>query len=481
MIKNQLILFGAGKNGISALKKYKLKNIAYFCDNSTQKQGTIINGVFVISFEKMLSLYHEGYTIMVTPSDNVCMIGQLELNGVYDYLIFRDNNIRFPLQSLEEEEKKYASGNSILDDLVAKTEENDLLNDISCFAQLSLKALKMHKESDLILAYRGIGKGESYFYGNLQSLIHYAGIKETEIKYYPVVSHQGCMLLYTTSFQYKSAVIMQGEYYKNKIHQRAPYVPVFSIGPYIHYVEGIYSADKLKKEKEKYGKTLLVFLPHTIESIERKYSRQAFIDNVLWEYSDRFQSIWCCVYWADINNPICEYMEKKGIHIVSAGFRFDHQFNRRLKTILELSDAVVVGDIGTFVAYALYMGKPVGRIEIDNKNPIFISESRSALEKKLQMLDQEVYETQFYKIFSREIKNTDEQKQWMNKICGFDQIKDAEYIQKIFDITKDIWQQCGGDLFQYPEAVRKVYSTYDKYMEFNKMAILKAAVGAYID
>ena len=481
MTKQQLILFGAGKNGISALKKYKIENIAYFCDNSIQKQGTILNGVTIISFNEMLKLYHKGYTIMVTPRDNACMIGQLELNGVYDYLIFHDDNLRFPLQSSEDDKKVYDSGNEILDYFVVETEKYDLLNDVSGFAHLSLEALKMNQESNLILNYCGIGKGESYYYGNLQSLVQYAGIKDKEIKYYPIVSHHGCMLLYFTSFLYKSAVIMQGEYYKKKIHQRAPYVPVFSIGPYIHYVEGIYSAPKLKKEKEKNGKTLLVFLPHTIENIERLYSRQAFIDNVLQEYSSRFQSIWCCVYWADINNSICEYMEKKGIHIVSAGFRFDPQFNRRLKTIIELSDAVVVGDIGTFVAYALYLKKPIARIDIDDKKTIFLSEVQSELERKLQMLDQESYEKQFYKIFNNDIKSTEVQKQWMNEISGFDQIKDKNYIQKIFEISKDIWKQCDGDSFLYPEAVRQVYNIYDENAEIKKMAILKSAVGAYID
>lgn len=236
MVKSQLILFGAGKNGISALKKYKSENIAFFCDNSIEKQGTTINGIAIISFDEMLALYRKGYKIMVTPLDNAYMIGQLEMNGVYDYLNFSDDNIRYPLEIIEHEEKRYAAENKILDYFVAETEKGNLLNDTFDFAKLSLKALKMNKENNLILNYRGIGKGESHYYGNLLNLVQYAGIKEIEKKYYPIVSHQGCMLLYTPSFQYKSAVVMQGEYYKKKIHERAPYVPVFSIGPYIHYV-----------------------------------------------------------------------------------------------------------------------------------------------------------------------------------------------------------------------------------------------------
>lgn len=400
MKKNQLILFGAGKNGLFALEKYGPEHIAFFCDNSKEKQGTKIAGIIVISFEEMVSFYRKGYTIMVTPVNYAYMVGQLEMEGIFDYLIFRDERLRFPLYNLKNEEK-YDYNNKMLDDFVAKSRSADLLKDISSFVQLAEEALKMYKEEKIILYYLGMRNSESDLYGNLQAIMQYAEIPDKDKKYFPIISHAGCMLLYTPTFLYKSAVIMQGEYYKRKIHERAPYVPVFSIGPYIHYVQGIYNSEQLKKEKERIGKMLLIFLPHSIESAKREYNRYVFIDNILNEYESKFQSIWCCIYWADINKSICEYAESNGIHVVTAGFRFDVEFNRRLKTILELSDAVVVGDVGTFVAYALYMGKPIGRVNISNKETIQIKEAKSDIERKLQMKDEESYEKAFYKIFTK--------------------------------------------------------------------------------
>lgn len=481
MKNNQLILFGAGGNGILALEKYGASNIAYFCDNCEEKQGDNISGITVISFKDMIEFYHKGYVIMVTPVDNAYMIGQLELEGIYDYLIFHNEQSRFYFENHSEYERIHFFENSILDSLVSRTHNLDLLSDISEFKQLSEEALKINREKDVSLSHYRISGGESGYYGNLQCLMQYAKIPENEAKFFPTVSHQGCMLLYTPSFQYKSAVIMQGVYYKRKIHERAPYVPVFSVGPYIHYAKGIYTEERLKKKKREIGKMLLIFLPHSIERQERAYDKYLFIDDVLKEYGDIFQSIWCCVYWADINNSICEYAENKGIHIVTAGFRFDTKFNMRLKTILELADAVVIGDIGTFVAYALYMGKPIGRIDINNRKTIIDNQVRSDFERKLQRIDEEVYEASFYTIFTKELKNTNEQKEWIKEVNGFDQIKSSEYIKKIFQISKDIWIQCEGDLFRYPEAIRIVYSLYARGFEWDKMSILKEAVGAYVD
>ncbi len=477
MRKNKLILFGAGRNGILALKRYGIGNVAYFCDNLKEKHGTTIEGIQVIPFDEMIDFYRDGYIIMVTPTFNTYLIGQLELEGIKDYLIFKNEEIRFPFRE-KNEDFKYE--NSILDKLVEESSKIDMLTDISEFAKIAKEALRMNREENLMLMYRGI-KGESDFYGNLQAIIKYAGIYETDRKYFPIVSHQDCMPIYTPAFEYKSAVIMSGKYYRKKIHERAPYVPVFSIGPYIYYADGIYSQQKLKTVKEKIGRMLLAFLPHSVENVQRNYNRNGFIDSLIAEYKRQFESIWLCVYWADINDPVCKYAEDIGIHVVTAGFRFDSKFDERLKTILELSDAVVCGDIGTFIAYSLLMKKPIGRLNISNNDTITDGELKLDLERKLQLTnDYKTFTKDFYILFDKELKIAEEQINWMNDVCGFNQIRDKEYIKDIFDISKDIWEMCKYDLQKYPEAIRKVYSTYDVNYIFNKMAILNEAVGSYV-
>lgn len=480
-MNGKLILFGAGNNGIAALKKYGMENIVCFCDNSKEKQGMYISGIKVIPFDEMISLYHKGCVIMITPTNHAFMIGLLEQEGVYDYLIFHHNLMQFPLKNAEEDEKKYAIDNQMLDDFVVKSEEYNLLEDISGFAKLSAEILKVNRGRKQILAYYGF-IGESGYYGNLHALIDYAALSREDIKYFPVVSHQDCQPLYTPAFQYKSAVIMSGEYYKKRIHDRVPYVPVFVVGPYIHYAKGIYDKERLKEEKKKNGTLLLAFLPHTIENVQRPYNRMQFIDSILQEYGARFQSIWCCVYWTDVNDSVCEYAESKGIHIVTAGFRFDSKFNQRLKTILELADAVVCGDIGTFIAYALFMGKPIGRLGISNNATIIDGELESNLERNMQLTDDyKEFSKKFYLLFNSELKNNGHQREWMNGVSGFNKIRDAGYLRNVSEISKDIWNQCNGNMDRYPNAVKEVYAIYDKRYEFNKMAMLKDAVGAYLD
>ncbi|MCI8799489.1 MAG: hypothetical protein HFH88_06695 [Lachnospiraceae bacterium] len=369
----------------------------------------------------------------------------------------------------------------MLDTLVEKSRELDLLSDVSKFSKLSIEAMKMSKERNFFLAYHGRHM-ESDFYGNIHALMKYAGIPLKEKKYFPIVSHEGCILKCEIEFKYKSAVIIPGQYYREKIHRRAPYVPVFTTGPYIHYAESIYSRSQIEDVKKKNGRTLLIFLPHSIENIERKYRKIDFINSVFREYKSQFQSIWLCNYWVDINDPVCEYAESMGIHVVTAGFRFDPLFDCRLKSILEIADAVLCGDIGTFISYALYMGKPIGRLDISNNSTIPDLSLHLNMKKKLQInKEYRDYQKGFTNFFDTQLRNSEEQKKWMDPVSGFEQVRDKEYINHVFSISKDIWLQCEGDLFRYPEAVRKVYSLYEEQAEIYKMAILKSAVGAYID
>ena len=474
----KLILFGAGRNGMRALKKYGRERVAYFCDNDIQKQQTKIDGIPVISFDEMLKLYRDEYVIVVTPVNNAFLISQLELEEINDYLVFHDEEARFILECKEKQERCFEKENDILTKMVRESTKLDLLENTELLKKVSAEALRRNKEEDFSLFYQGFDR-EKQLYGNLQALIEYAGISECERKYFPEMTHNDAIKWYRMPFSYKSAVILSGTYYRDRIHKRAPWVPVFSIGPYIHYAGSIYNKEKIVSLKQKNGKTLLAFLPKTTEFDSKNFKREAFIDKLLGLYENSFETIWLCVYWADINDAVCEYAQKKGVHVVSAGLRWDVDFDRRLKTILELSDAIVCGDLGTFVSYAAYMQKPIGRINInDNKT---LNEKYLDDKERQIVLEDRLFVEQFNTLFDEELRITDKQKQWLNEICGFDQIRDAEYVRKIFSITQDIWIQCEGDMYYYPEAVRQVYRQYDKKMEFDKMSILRTAVGAFVE
>lgn len=476
--KKNLILFGAGNNGKLALKKYGMERVAYFCDNNPCIQGTEINEIRVISFEKMVKLHRYDYIIVVTPNNNCFMIGQLEQENIFDYLIFQSNVheiVRFDKQR----------NNSFWDDKIEyymeRCQKHDWLDDIGQLKDMTTEVLLLYKESNQIPVLSG-RLGESYYYGNLPTLYKYAGCPIENIEYAPNVCHANPSPVYSAEF-YKSAVIVSGTYYRNKIRKRYPYVPVFTVGPYIYYAENYYSSERLSETKKNIGKMLLVMLPHSLEYTERGYEKNKFIDSILMKYQEKFDSIWLCVLWVDINDPICEYAKSCGIHIISAGFRFDNMFNARLRTAIELCDALVCGDIGSFISYALCLNKRVGRVEISEEEAYWeVKELKKEIDKKIQISDEYFeYKKRFKEIFNDNLIHNEQQKAWADPLAGFDQVRSKEYMQNIFEISRDIWIESKGIMEEYPKAVRDVFFHYHMKNDMEKMVILKQAVGSYVN
>lgn len=478
--KDRLILFGAGRNGRMALKKYGRKQVAFFCDNDAKKVGGEIDGVPVVAFESMLKMHENGYVIMVTPISHAYQCEQLAKAGIDDYLIFRSEETRFPLRNGTDAENRYKDDNKRFDELVAESCRCNPLEDISSLKEAVKEAKKLYAEEKRLLGYYGFHH-ESHYYGNMEALIDYAEIAETDIPYFPIVSHADSVPVYTVDYKYQTAVIMSGIYYRDRIHRKAPWVPVFSVGPYIHYAKSVYSLEKIEKIKEKNGKTLLAFLPHSIEGHQRQYSYKIFVDGIMASYGQEFTKILLCAYWADIDSMACSYAEERGIQVVSAGFRWDSQFDRRLRTLFELADAVVCGDMGTFIPYAIYMGKPVGMINGKVEEDLYLM-VLSDMEREMGVDGEYLkFMESFNSHFHEELGAEPVYREFMNPFSGFDQIRSKEYIRNILKISKDIWMQSEGDMLRYPEAVRSVYQGYEKKGEFCKMSILRESVGAYVD
>lgn len=472
----KLILFGAGKNGELALEKIGKANVAFFCDNNKSIVGKKVKGINVVSFEKMVKLHDsEGYIIMVTPSWNGFMIGQLEEAGINDYLIFKEaQNYKIEYtndtQSFWDDKINYYT---------LKSKDEDWLQNIEPLKSMVCEIIEISRATNSVPKH-SFSNAESLFYGNLQTLCRFAGVSTGQNRHFPIICHANPSPVYTAEL-YKSAVIVSGDYYKKRINKRTPYVPVFTIGPYIHYASGFYSNEKVHEEKHKIGKMLLVMLPHSQEFISRSYEKKKYIDEVIEKYKG-FDSIWLCVYWIDINDPVCNYAQARGMRIVSAGFRFDDLFNNRLRTIIELCDAMVCGDLGTFISYALYLNKPIGRINICENKRIEEYELVKDIERQIQFSnDYWNYINTFKEVFGTELNMNKEKKEWANIMGGYNNIRTSQYLKSVFDITEELFIESQGREDMYPQAVRAVYETYYKKRDFWKMTILKDAVGNYLD
>ena len=133
---------------------------------------------------------------------------------------------------------------------------------------------------------------------------------------------------------------------------------VIKIGPYIEYAQKIYSDKIFTEEKEKNGRTLLVFPTHGIEGYSPRFDEKNFIDKIE-DIRKDFDTVIACMYFYDI---ICNHHKvymKKGYKIASAGNAAHMDFLSRLRYIIELSDAVISNGYTTGLQYAIYLEKPV--------------------------------------------------------------------------------------------------------------------------
>ena len=91
-MKEKIILFGAGKIGNEAIAYYGKNNIKYICDNNLSLQGKRIEGIEVISFEKLKGIYDE-YRIIISvlnPEAIKQIVKMLEDNNIKYYFFMDD-------------------------------------------------------------------------------------------------------------------------------------------------------------------------------------------------------------------------------------------------------------------------------------------------------------------------------------------------------------------------------------------------------
>ena len=132
---------------------------------------------------------------------------------------------------------------------------------------------------------------------------------------------------------------------------------IIPIGPYIHYAKPFLSDEEFKELKDKYGRILLVFPNHSLESegLVASYDIDEFakeIDKVAINYDSVFISL----HYSDVKlGPL---YEQKGYLCVTSGYSNDPFFMQRQRSLIELSDMTMSNAVGTHVGYCVYLKKP---------------------------------------------------------------------------------------------------------------------------
>lgn len=217
---------------------------------------------------------------------------------------------------------------------------------------------------------------ENKLYGYYNELVKYSGCVSSVVPYIGKLEHG--IRFGSARWNYINTRISygcQGPKRTWEIRNVDGLMPIFILGPYIHYSNYYYKDEEQKTVKNKLGKTLLVFPSHSWHGDMTRNSGPIYIDRLIKDYSNKFDTILACVYWNDFDALDIRLLQDNGFKLVSAGFTRDPNFCPRLKSIISLSDYVVGNDIGTNIGYCLYMGKQFELLDCPDRiirnDPVF--------------------------------------------------------------------------------------------------------------
>ena len=199
---------------------------------------------------------------------------------------------------------------------------------------------------------------ENTLYGYTDALMEYANIPKQDLFYMPIVEHG---IPYGNSmgknkYKFNNSFIFQGEYASVQFYKESKKKAYF-IGPYLLYASSYYDVNEILKLKSKLGKVGLIFLAHSIEG-DTKGNINNFIEKITKMYNGVIDTFIICVYCLDaIKIQDSLLTMDNGIKFVSAGFKLDSKFVKRLRSIIEIADVVFYDEFSSSIGYSYYLGK----------------------------------------------------------------------------------------------------------------------------
>lgn len=246
----------------------------------------------------------------------------------------------------------------------------------------------------------------------------------------------------------RASCITLGEFRRQILRQYYD-IPVFCVGPYIHYAEAYYTSDQMHRLKEELGRNLLVFPTHGTDDAEITYSEKSFLSAIA-DLRRQFDSVTVCAYWWNLDDRMIELFRKEGCRIVSAGFREDPNFLSRLRAIIDLSDFVIGDSVGTHIGYCLERDKPFCYFESDTaKKDLNPSDEE---DQRFVQAQAEVIKKAF--VGAREIGPV--QLEVYRYYWGADQIKSREELRAMYMLNKKITIDCHGNLRKYGKYAQRL-------------------------
>jgi len=310
------------------------------------------------------------------------------------------------------------------------------------------KRVHFYRKDNEVLAFSREFR-ESLHYGHLHSFFEYSGIDLTDAIFFPIIEH-GTYFEPKEYIQRRGSVVVMGQNRQSFWHMFCPGKPAFVVGPYIHYATPYYDDERHTYLKKQWGRMLLVFPHHTFEMVSAEYDVEKFVNDVMKVHAKHYDTVVVCLYWADVSTKLYEAFRAHGAEIVCAGYRWDYNFIKRLKTIISLADSVITNSIGTHIGYCGYMEKAVKYIE-----------SNAAMTYKGEKFEGSTEPSAIPSIKSilLQEKGVEEQKTLFEQYWGFNEVKTKEEIRGIFDLNKKIIWMSKGNYSKFGKSAQKLLMT----------------------
>lgn len=224
---------------------------------------------------------------------------------------------------------------------------------------------------------------------------------------------------------------------RKEILERHTTKKIYMLGPYMAYANYFKSKQELDNEKERLGRTLVVFPSHSTDFVKIKFDFDLFINKIK-ELSKEFDNVRICVHYADILRNKHLLYEQAGFQIVSAGHMYDPMFLPRLKCILYCSDMIMANDVGSYIGQAAYLNKPCylyrQKLQADE------TENKEYIEEYIIRNNDKFYNELFEKFSEPQDSLSAEQRELINYGWGVDLVKDKAELNQIIGEIEEIWR-----------------------------------------
>lgn len=270
------------------------------------------------------------------------------------------------------------------------------------------------------------------YYGLYHQLLSYAGLVPEDLsrlqKHYFYIEHGLVLGNYANHYNLEKAKLITTMSNLRKLHiaDFVNDVPIFAIGPYIHYSTSLLSENELITLKVKLGRVLLVIPSHSIGSVTAEFDKDSFIAAIHEKRVD-FDTVIVCLYWKDIDNGADATYLKEGFKVSSAGHRDDLNFLPRLKSLLLLASEVFTNNFGTHLAYGLSVGIPVSLYQqhINYKEIQYFKSNHDLLKNEENVLSSGFAKKEIREAFVQNDLAV------LNKYFGLDQVKSRDEMRQI--------------------------------------------------